>query len=121
MFAGFAVFISCLGLFGLASFLTEQRTKEIGIRKVLGASVGRIVCMQMIFFIKWVFVASVFAWPLAYMSMQNWLQGFAYRTKLGIMVFIVPTVLLAVITIMTVCYQTIQDAIVNPIDTLKYE
>jgi len=121
IFTIFAILISCLGLFGLASFLAEQRTKEIGIRKVLGASVLRIVGMQMRFFVKWVFIASLFAWPLAYLSLQNWLRGFAYRTNVGIILFIIPTLLIAIITILTVCYQTIKAAGVNPIDTLKYE
>jgi putative ABC transport system permease protein len=116
-----AIFISCLGLFGLAFYLTEQRTKEIGIRKVLGASVPKIVTMLSKEFTKWVLIANIIAWPVAYYFMDKWLQNFAYRTGLKIGTFLLSGTLAFMIALLTVSYQTIKAASANPVDSLRYE
>jgi len=116
-----AIFISCLGLFGLASFTAEQRTKEIGIRKVLGASVSGILVLLSREFTKWVAIASLIAWPIAYFSMNKWLQNFAYRISIGWWTFMFAGALALVISIVTVSYQSIKAALANPVDSLRYE
>jgi len=120
-FAIFAVFISCLGLFGLACYLTEQRTKEIGIRKVLGASIPRLVLMFSKEFAKWVIVANIIAWPVAYFAMSQWLQGFAYRTGIQIWIFLLSSFLALLIALGTVTVHTAKAALTNPAESLKYE
>lgn len=120
-FAIFAVFISCLGLFGLASFMTEQRTKEIGIRKVLGASISRLILMFSNEFVKWVIVANLIAWPIAYYAMRRWLEEFAYRTSIQIWEFLLSSFLALVIALATVVFHTIKASLTNPADCLKYE
>jgi len=121
VFSFIAIFIACLGLFGLAAFITERRIKEIGIRKVLGASVTEIVFLLSKQFSKWVIIANIIAWPIAYYLMNNWLQDFAYRIEISIWVFILSGVLTLVIAVLTVCYQAIKAAIANPVESLKYE
>ncbi len=116
-----AIFISCLGIFGLASFATEQRTKEIGMRKVLGASVPGIVSLISKDFVKWVLVANIIAWPVAYFVMSRWLQDFAYRTNMTIWTFLFSTILALLIALLTVSYQAVKAAVANPVDALKYE
>jgi len=116
-----AVFISCLGLFGLASFMAEKRTKEIGIRKVLGASVNGIVVLLNKQFAKWVLIANIVAWPAAYYAMSRWLQGFAYRINLEIWTFALAAIAALAIAVMTVSYQSIKAALTNPADSLRYE
>lgn len=116
-----AIFVSCLGLFGLASFTSEQRTKEIGIRKVLGASVSGIVILLSRKFTKWVVIASLIAWPIAYFAMNRWLQNFVYRTSIGWWTFLLAGGLALVITFITVSYQSIKAALGNPVDSLRYE
>ncbi|GAG11308.1 unnamed protein product, partial [marine sediment metagenome] len=103
-FALLTVFISCLGLLGLASFATERRTKEIGIRKVLGASVPGIVFMLSKEFVKWVLIANVIAWPIAYYAMNKWLQNFAYRIDMSIWLFVLAGLLALVIALLTVSF-----------------
>lgn len=120
-FTFLAIFISCLGLFGLAFYLTEQRTKEIGVRKVLGASVPRIVMMLSKEFLKWVLIANIIAWPAAYFFMDKWLQNFAYRANIKIGTFLLSGATALVIALLTVSYQSIKAAIVNPADSLRYE
>ena len=120
-FAGLGIFIACLGLFGLAAFMAEQRTKEIGVRKVLGASVGRILLLLSKEFSKWVIVANIVAWPLAYFAMNKWLADFAYRTDIGVWPFVLSATLALTIAMMTVSYQSIKAATANPIDSLRYE
>jgi hypothetical protein len=120
-FAVLAVFIACLGMFGLASFMAEQRTKEIGIRKVLGASVTRIVFMLSNESIKWIVIANLFAWPIAYYAMNKWLQNFAYRISLNVWIFILSGLAALAIALLTVSYQSIKAATTNPIDSLRYE
>jgi len=120
-FSFLAVFIAALGLFGLASFVTEQRVKEIGIRKVLGASVSSIVALLIKEFTKWVVAANIIAWPLAYLSMNYWLQNFAYRVALTPWPFVLAAGLAFVIALATVIYQTVKAAVANPVDSLRYE
>ncbi|MBX7153048.1 ABC transporter permease [bacterium] len=116
-----AVFISCLGLFGLASFSTEQRTKEIGVRKVLGASISGIVTMLATEFVKIVLLANLIAWPIAYFLMKRWLQDFAFRIDMEVVTFIMAGVGAIAIAVLTVSYQAIKAATANPVDSLKYE
>jgi putative ABC transport system permease protein len=121
MFSILAILIACLGLFGLASFTAEQRTKEIGIRKVLGASASGIMFLLCKEFTKWVLLANIIAWPISYYAMNKWLQNFSFRISIGAEVFILPTLLVLVIAMVTISYQSIKAAVVNPIDSLRYE
>lgn len=120
-FAILAIFISCLGLLGLASFMAEQRTKEIGIRKVLGASISGVVLLLSKEFIKWVLVANIVAWPVAYFAISAWLENFAYRTNVSMSIFILSGVLALVTALLTVSYQTLKAALANPVESLRYE
>jgi putative ABC transport system permease protein len=120
-FAILAIIVACLGLLGLASYAAEQRTKEIGIRKVLGASGPKIFLLLSKEFLKWVVLANIIAWPIAYMIIRQWLQEFAYRVNIGIIIFVFATVLALAIAILTVSYQTIKAARANPVNALKYE
>ena len=115
------VFIACLGLFGLASFTAEQRTKELGIRKILGAKISGLVLLLVKEFAKWVFIASIIAWPVAYFVARNWLKRFAYRTELGLEIFIFSAVVALFIATFTVSYQAIKAARANPAESLHYE
>jgi putative ABC transport system permease protein len=121
LFALLSVLISCLGLFGLAAFLAQQRTKEIGIRRVLGATSFGIVFLISREFVKWVLASNLIAWPIAYYAMTRWLQNFAFRTHLGMGVFFLAMFLSLIIAILTVIYQSIRTARANPADTLRYE
>ncbi|MFC2168046.1 ABC transporter permease [Acidobacteriota bacterium] len=116
-----AVFVACLGLFGLASFTAEQRTKEIGVRKVLGATVPGLLYLFSREFTKWVLLANVIAWPVAYLVTHRWLQGFAYRTPLEWEVFLFSAALALLTAGLTVLYHSIKAATSNPIDSLRYE
>jgi putative ABC transport system permease protein len=116
-----AIFVSCLGLFGLATFTVEKRIKEIGVRKVLGASVSGIVLLLSKEFLKLVLMANLIAWPIAYYFMSRWLQNFAYRTSIGIGIFIISGLLALAIALLTVSYQSIKAALANPVDSLRYE
>jgi putative ABC transport system permease protein len=121
IFSVLAIFIACLGLLGLAAFITEQRTKEIGIRKVLGASVPEVIGLLSAQFAKWVLIANVVAWPLAYYVMRNWLQNFAYRTDMNLWIFVGSGILALVIALATVSTHAIKAATANPIESLHYE
>ncbi len=121
IFTLLGLFIACLGLIGLASFVAEQRTKEIGIRKVLGASVSKIVFLLSKEFIRWVLVANVIAWPLAYLAGQKWLQNFAYRINVEWYSFVLAAVFALIIAALTVSFQAFKAATANPVDALKYE
>jgi putative ABC transport system permease protein len=121
IFSALAIFIACLGLFGLASFVADRKTKEIGIRKVLGASVPRIVNHLNKSFLKWVLIANLIAWPTAWYFMNQWLENFAYRIGLTWWVFVLAAALALLIALMTVSFQTIKAAIKNPADSLRYE
>jgi len=120
-FTVLAVFIAVLGLFGLASFAAEQRTKEIGIRKVLGASVAGIVRLLSKEFVKLVLVANLIAWPIAYYVMNKWLQDFAYRINIGWWVFALAGGIALIIALLTVSTQAIKAALANPVEALRYE
>ena len=120
-FAILAVFIACLGLFGLASFTAEQRTKEVGIRKVLGASTQQITLLLCKEFFVLVLLSNIISWPVAYFIMKNWLQGFAYRSNLGVATFVLAMGLALIIALLTVSFQAVKAAVVNPVNALKYE
>ncbi|MDH4195936.1 MAG: ABC transporter permease [Candidatus Aminicenantes bacterium] len=120
-FAGLAVFIACLGLFGLASFMAEQRTKEIGIRRILGASVPRITAMMSREFASWVLVANLVAWPAAWYFMSRWLQGFIYRADLSPWSFVVSGAVALAIALVTVVTLSVRAASGSPADALRYE
>lgn len=116
-----AICIACLGLFGLASYIAEQRTKEVGIRKVLGASVANIVLLFTKDFVKPVILANLLAWPVAYYAMSSWLHNFAYRIDLSIGFFLLSGVLTLMIALMTVGWQAVRTAGANPVDSLRSE
>lgn len=120
-FAFLSIFIGCLGLFGLASFATEQRTKEIGIRKVLGASVEGIMSLLLKNMAKWVLTANVITWPLSYFLMHKWLQNYAYRIPVYWWFFILTGALTCGIAVITISYKVIRAATANPVDSLRYE
>ena len=120
-FAFLAIFISCLGLFGLATFTAEQRNKEIGIRKVLGASSGNIVRLLSTNFLKPVFIAIIIAFPVAWLAVQNWLQGFAYRIHISWWIFLIAAAVAVLIALTTVSFQAIKTAIANPVKSLRSE
>jgi len=120
-FGGLAILISCLGLFGLSAFTTEQRTKEIGVRKVLGASVGSIVTLLSADFLKLVLVAIVIASPVAYYAVRSWLLGFAYHVDLSGWIFILAGLLAMGIALLTVSVQSVRAALVNPVKSLRSE
>jgi putative ABC transport system permease protein len=120
-FSILAIFIACLGLFGLASFTTEQRTKEIGVRKVLGATLSNIVTLLSKEYSKWVLVANIIAWPVAYFGMKIWLQNFAYRVNISLTIFILTALLTFLIALLTVSYQSVKAALGDPAQALRYE
>jgi putative ABC transport system permease protein len=121
IFAALAVFIGCLGLFGLASFSSAKRTKEIGIRKVLGATIQEMALLLVRDYVLLVGLANLIAWPLAYFLMRRWLQNFAYRTTMSITLFLLSGLLGLAIALLTVGYQAIRAARANPVDSLRYE
>lgn len=120
-FSILAILIACLGLLGLAAYTAEQKTKEIGIRKVMGANIGSILFLLSKEFAKWVIIANVIAWPLAYYVMDNWLQNFVYRIDLGWWVFVVSGITALVISILTVSTQALKAAMTDPVKSLRYE
>ena len=121
IFAILTIFVACLGLFGLVTFTTEQRFKEIGIRKVLGSSVPQIVGLLSKDFLKLIVVSFLIAFPLGYYVMQNWLQDFEYRTELQWWVFVVAGLVTVLIAFLTISYRSIQAALMNPVKSLKTE
>jgi putative ABC transport system permease protein len=120
-FSGLTIFIACIGLLGMASFTAEQRTKEIGIRKVLGASVPGVVGMLIREFSKWVIISNIIAWPVAYYFMNKWLKNFAYRIDLGLWTFVLSGLAALAVALLTVSFQSIKAAAANPVDSLRYE
>jgi putative ABC transport system permease protein len=118
-FSTLAIFLACLGLFALAGYITMQRAKEIGIRKVLGAEVLQIVMLIAKDFIKLVVLASVIAFPVAWISMNSWLQSFAYRVNISWWVFLVAGLTTTIVALLTISFQTIRAAKMNPIESLK--
>jgi len=121
VFSILSIFVACLGLFGLAAFTAQERTKEIGVRKVLGASEINVFVLLSKEFTKWVFLANIIAWPVAYFVMTKWLQNFAYRMDMGLWPFVLAAVLAFMIALMTVSYQSIRAALTDPVDYLRYE
>ncbi len=120
-FAILAILIACLGLFGLATYMAEQRTKEIGVRKVLGATVPSIVSLLSLDFIKLVLIAAIIAFPLSWWAMNSWLEEFAYRINIGWWVFMIAGLSAILIALATVSYQAIKAAIANPVKSLRTE
>ena len=121
-FSFVAIFVACLGLFGLASYTAEQSTKEIGIRKVLGASVGSIILQLSRNFIRWVLVANLIAWPVTYFVLKNyWLSNFPFRIPKSLSFFIGAGLIAVCIAMLTVSYQFLKAALANPVDSIKYE
>ena len=120
-FSLLAIFIASLGLLGLAAFVTEQRTKEIGIRKTLGATVPEIIVLLSKEFIKWVVIANLIAWPAAYLIMHYWLENFAYRINISLGLFILSGVIALIIALATVSTHAIKAARANPVEALRYE
>lgn len=121
VFAGLAVFIACLGLLALAAFTAERRTKEIGIRKVLGATTSNIIVLLTTEFTRWVLVASLVAIPLAYLGARKWLQHFAYQTQLSWWIFAIALGVAILVAILTVSFQAIKAAVSNPVESLRAE
>ena len=121
VFSLLAIFVACLGLFGLAAFMVQSRTKEIGVRKVLGASTPHLVMLLSREFIFLVLLANLIAWPIAYYLMRDWLSGFAYQTDLNVLPFVVSAIMALIIAFGTVSMQAIRAARSNPIDALRYE
>ena len=119
--AGLTIFVACLGLFGLATFTAEQRTKEIGIRKVLGADVKGIVALLSKDFLKLVIIAFIVAVPVAWYVMNQWLQEFAYRIQISWWIFAVAALLAIIITVITISFQAIRAALANPVNSLRSE
>lgn len=120
-FAGIAIIISCLGLFGLAAFTAQKRRKEIGIRKVIGASVTNITAMLSVDFFKLIALSLLIAFPVSWWLMNNWLQSFAYRISITPFVFVFTGISVLLITLMTIGFQSIKAAIVNPVKSLRTE
>ena len=121
LFSFLAIFVSCLGLFGLAAFVAEQRTREIGIRKVLGASLPHIMWQLTGQFAKWVIVANLVAWPVGYWVMERWLQDFAFRTSIPLWIFLTSGSVAIAVAVLTVSSQVYKVARTNPTESLKYE
>jgi putative ABC transport system permease protein len=121
VFSCLAIFIACLGLLGLATYTAQQRTKEIGIRKVLGAGLGDIVSLLSKDFIKLVLIAILIATPVAWYAMNQWLQGFAYRMDISVWVFVLAGCIALAIAVLTISYQSIKSAIMNPVYSLRSE
>jgi putative ABC transport system permease protein len=121
LFAGFAIFIACLGLLGLSLFATAQRTKEIGVRKVLGASIPNIVMLLSKDFVRLIIYAFLIASPLAWLVMHNWLQNFAYRINISWWIFLAAGMLAIVIALVTISFQSIKAALANPANSLRTE
>jgi putative ABC transport system permease protein len=121
IFSALSILVACLGLLGLASFTAELKTKEIGIRKVLGASTGSVIMLLSKEFIQWILLANIVAWPLAWLIMNKWLQNFAYRTNIGWIVFVLAGLVTVLTAIFTFIFQTVRTACAKPVDSLRYE
>jgi putative ABC transport system permease protein len=120
-FSGLIIFIACLGLCGLSSYTITQRTKEIGIRKVLGASVSEIVRLLSLNFAKTVIAAALIALPIAYFIMEQWLSNYFVRISLNVWIFVFAVAIILLLAVVTVSFQTVKSAIANPVDSLKQE
>ena len=120
-FSLLAIFIACLGLYGLTAFTIEQKIKDIGVHKVLGASVSNIVFLISKNFLWWIIFSNAVAWPIAYYFMNKWLQDFAYRIDIGWWVFVLSGGIALLIAMATVSFQAIKAAMANPVESLRYE
>jgi putative ABC transport system permease protein len=120
-FSVLAIFIACMGLFGLVMYSTYQRTKEISIRKVLGASVGNLILVLTQGYIKLIVVSALIAFPIALWGMHSWLQNFAYRVDINISVFVIAFALIIAVTLITISMQALKAAVANPVKNLKTE
>jgi len=121
VFSILAIFIACLGLLALSAYIAEQKTKEIGIRKVNGANVRNIITLLSMSFVKWVIIAFFLGSPITYLVMKNWLENFQYRISMDIWMFIIGGVLALLVALMTISFQSIKAAVKNPVDALRYE
>ena len=121
VFSILAIFVACMGLFGLATYTAEQKTKEIGVRKILGASAASIYWLLSLEFLKWVALANLIAWPVAYYVMNKWLENFVFRTMIGWEIFLLSGAAALVISVMTVSLQSIKATTADPVDSLRYE
>jgi putative ABC transport system permease protein len=121
LFSILSIIVACLGLFGLASFTAEQKTKEIGIRKVLGASASSIITLTARDFLMWIAASNVIAWPIAYFLMTQWLKDFVYRISIGPVIFLLAGGLTLFIALFTISYQTLKAALADPVNSLRYE
>jgi putative ABC transport system permease protein len=121
LFTGLAIVIACLGLFGLTAYAIVQRTKEIGIRKVLGATISNVIGLFTNDFVKLILIANVVAIPLTYIGVTRWLEGYAFRIGLHWWMFGIPACIVLVVALATVSLQTIKVALRNPVESLKYE
>ncbi len=121
VFTSLALFVTILGLFGLALFMAEQRTKEIGIRKVLGASVINILLLLSGNFTRWLIVANIIAWPAAWFAMTKWLQSYSYHIDISLLTFFIAGSITLITTLLTICLITIKAATANPVESLRYE
>jgi putative ABC transport system permease protein len=120
-FAALAILISCMGLFSLASLMAEQKTKEIGIRKILGASVPGIAALLSVDFLKLVIISNIIAIPIAYYGISKWLENFAYRIDVSFWIFLIAAIAALVTAFVTVSYQAIKAASADPVKSLRYE
>lgn len=116
-----AILIASLGILGLTTLSTELRTKEIGIRKVMGAKTGSILKLIIFQYAKWVLIANVLAWPVAYYLLSKWLQQFTYRTDITIFTFIISGLVAFIIAVVTISYRSVKVSNINPVNTLRYE
>ena len=121
VFACIAIFIACLGLFGLSAFAITQRVKEIGVRKVLGAKVNSIVTLLSKDFLKLVLIAAIIAFPIAWYAMTHWLQDFAYRISIHWWVFVLSAIAALIVALATVSFHAIKAAVANPVSSLRSE
>jgi putative ABC transport system permease protein len=121
IFSSLAVFISCLGIFGLAAYMTEQRTKEIGIRKILGAGLSHVLLLLSRDTLRWVAVAGLIIWPVGYVLMNRWLEQFAYRAPLGVGVFLAAGGIALLAALLSVGVQFARAAVAEPVESLRYE
>jgi putative ABC transport system permease protein len=121
IFSILIIFVACLGLFGLATYTAEQRTKEIGIRKVLGASASQVTQMLSREFLKLVLIASLIAFPVAWWAMNKWLQSFAYRIEISWWVFVIAALVTIFIALLTISFRAVRAAIANPVKSLRTE
>ena len=120
-FSSLAIFIACLGLYGLTAFMIERKIKDIGVHKILGASIGRIVFIISKRYLWWISISNLIAWPVTYYFMNNWLQNFAYRTNMSWWVFVSVGLIAFLVALIAVGFQAVKAAIANPVDALKYE